>query len=517
MKLSNQRDDDGIDRVQSDQQMKVFDLTNNSRPHVMWPEEPTNEHQLFSGRRPFRKLVVMVDAELIVEDKSTNGEFSDEEHLTSLLSSPLISSFLYADDGPPADVQSVKHPRTDRDVYPGWIVLDGRSVEGNWVATYSDKKDSYSMSGVYGNAPTIAFTDTTTDAYVHLNPEEAAKRRHDDVLAANVAMQGLGADIHVSNRQFLKKRGGYATRGVTICTPREAVALIGLYLRSQGDFSIVHRFNFNRGLFYWVGMRELLPEAWRWFNACAQHSAAVGDDSLMLLSGSLLQRVDRALETRDHVLIALNQPQNNDLRDDALSALDVILVSFMAAIDVSARVTHRVLGITGDEYKAAWQNKRRGGWWRAVDSVDSQLASVVADGSRGDNVLSIVRLLRNSVHGAALQGIAYVQSGSPQQTLVGLPVSDEAELLAAMDRLGGRDAWGAQTTIPGRTHVDPGSVVENLFELVPALLNELMEKTPVERLSHVILSDEIAGPPTGGQSNPFEPWIRQSIRRLLGF
>jgi hypothetical protein len=458
---------------------------------------------------------MMVDSDLVGDGKIIGDDFSDENHLASLLELPLISSFRYSDSGPPADVQAEKQG-TSPDIYPGWIVLDPRSVEGSWVAIYSDKDDSYVMSGIHGNAPAIALTDTSTDAYTDRTPNEAGGQRHNDVLAANVAMQGLGADIYVSERPFLHRRGGYATRGVTVCTTHEAIALIGLYLRSQGDFSIVKSLKFNRGLFYWVGTRELLPAAWRWFGACVQHSAAGGDDSLTLLSGSLLQRVDRALESRDRVLVALNQPQNNDLRDDALSALDDILISFMSAIDVSARVAHRVLGITGDEYLAAWQNKRGGGWWRAVHATEPNLANVVALGTSGDDTLTIVRLLRNSVHGAALQGVAYVQSGSPQQTLVGLPPNDEATLLAAMDRLGGRGAWGARMTIPGRTHVDPGSMVEQLFEHVPALLNDLMARTPVERLANVNLQASTLGPPSGGVSNPFEPWIRQSIRRLLG-
>jgi len=394
--------------------------------------------------------------------------------------------------------------------------VDQGAPKGSWDIRFAHNDKSYTQAAVNWNIVGIAEKDVSTDAYGDLPPEKAAERRRQDAIAAQVASEGVHADMYITEREFLHKRGGYVTRGTTVCTPKDALAVLGLYFRSQGEFCVLNRYMFNRGLFFWVGARELLPSAWRWFTACAQHSIGVGDDSMMLLAGSVLQRVDRALVMRDAVHVALNQKQNNDLRDDALSSLDIILVSFMAAFDVLARVAHRVLGISGDEYQAAWQQLRRGGWWERAHAVEPALADVVRPGTSGAQVLTIVRLLRNSVHGAALQGIAYVQNGGPQETLVGLPPSDQADLLAAMDAVGGRGAWGVRAVVLGRTHVDPAVLVERLFEAVPPLLNELMDRTPVERLAHVALLPAHHGPPTGERGNPFEPWTRQSVRWQLG-
>jgi hypothetical protein len=287
-------------------------------------------------------------------------------------------------------------------------------------------------------------------------------------------------------------------------------------LRSQGDFYLHTHFQLNRGLYYWVATRELLPAAWRWFTACVQHSTAVNDTALVRLAGSLLQRFDRALEARDKVHVALNQVQGNDLRDDALAALDTVLVYFMAAFDVAARLAHQVLSIAGDEYQAAWQQRRPGGWWGKVNAIEPTLAAVVEPATTGDHVLTVVRLLRNSVHGAALQGIAYAQGGGAQQTLVALPPQDETDLLTAMDATGGRGSWGVgQTGLLG-TLVDPGMAVEQLFAAVPPVLNEIMDRTPVERLQGVNLSAADSLPPAGTGSNPFQGWMRRSIRLQLG-
>ena len=183
-----------------------------------------------------------------------------------------------------------------------------------------------------------------------------------DALAAKVA-ETIGADIFITEREYLHNVTWNLADGVTYCALDDALTGIGLYLRSQGSF-IVSRdpagrgtHTMNRGLYYWVGTRELLPSAWRWFAACVQYSTGIGDNSLLLLGQSVLQRTQRALQVRDEVHVALNKPQDNDTADEALSSLDIVLLLLMGAVDATARVVHEVLGIDGGAYKAAWQSK----------------------------------------------------------------------------------------------------------------------------------------------------------------
>jgi hypothetical protein len=268
-------------------------------------------------------------------------------------------------------------------------------------------------------------------------------------------------------------------------------------------------------------MRELLPEAWRWFTACVQHSSNMQDDGLMVLGGSLLQRVDRALETRDLIHLALNQPQNNDTQDAALSNLDVVLVLLMAAVDVAARVAHRVLQFPpSEEYRAAWQNQKKGKWLDQVRQVAPALADVVGPVTRGEAVLTVLRLLRNSVHGAGLQGLAYLRAPRKLESLVALPDRDRDAVRLAMEALGGVDGWGVRLVERDRLHLDPGVFADRLTHEVVWLLNELMRQTPIERLPKVVLSDADCQPPAGRPGldiwNEFAPWARKSIRWQLG-
>jgi len=119
-------------------------------------------------------------------------------------------------------------------------------------------------------APRAAASDDRTDAYSELEPALAADRRTSDALAAIVA-ETIGVDIFITDREYLYKMTWKLADGVTYCGLDDALTVVGLYLRSQGEFIIscdpagrgTH--TMNRGLYYWVGTRELLPSAWRWF------------------------------------------------------------------------------------------------------------------------------------------------------------------------------------------------------------------------------------------------------------
>jgi hypothetical protein len=230
---------------------------------------------------------------------------------------------------------------------------------------------------------------------------------------------------------------------------------------------------------------------------------------------SLLQRVDQALRARDEIFIALNRPQNNDTADDALAALDRLLIMLMGAVDVSARVAHMVLELDPkDRYQASW--KSGGKWLKLLRKTAPNLADLSVAVSYGDP-LTILRLLRNTVHGAALEPLA-VSEGSISRrtdTLVGLPSHDAEELLRCADRQGGRSAWGMREVIPGRIHADIDVLVERLLPDVLAFLNEAMRLTPVEKLEHANLgeADSVAA---GSGENAFSEINQQLVLAQLG-
>jgi len=492
--------------------------------HIKWPDNPKDAKRLFLRRKPLREIIVMIDGDLLWKKLSTS-KLDKRLVLTSLLNHELIEYFRYTDEGPPANIKPIKTKAArfspPYPVYEGWVVAYPFD-SGHWPVMYSSQKDTYTVGGMNGNAPQVARTDESTQAYSDLSAEDRATRREADVIALHVASQALQADLFITERPYLYSGSPLAKQeGLTVCTPEEAITIIALYLRTQKEFALPSeheavKLSFNEGLYFWVGARELLPEGWRWFSACVQHSSALNDDKLMLLGGSLLSRITKALQARDDVHAVLNLRSNNDTNDAALGSLDTVLVLLMGAVDASARVAHYILGLpAGQEYGAAWQKRS---WHQQITTAAPVLASITDAGTTGEHTLTILRLLRNSVHGAALQGVSVLEDRR-QEMLVGLPANDEAGLLAAMDAMGGRDSWGFRQLLPGRSHVEPAILVDRLFEAVIELLNALMKKTPVERLAHVVVTADSSKPPAPeqGKMDTFSEWNRLAIRCQLGF
>jgi hypothetical protein len=313
---------------------------------------------LFAGRSRYRTLVVLLDDALLPDSEIQT--WGKNFLLAGLLSLKTIGCFRYADDGPPSNVER-SFDEFMGECVQGWAVLgadDGSGHRGVRVAT----RDRISDSGIVGNLPVVAAADTTVGAYSDLSDAQAAERRRRDALALLVA-DAIGADLFITERAYLhEKRWGIA-RGVTVVDPDSALAIVGLYLRSQ-DTYVTSRdpsgrgtHTMNRGRFFWVGTRELLPAAWRWFTGCLQHSRGGGEERLVFLAQSVLQRVERALQVRDEVHVSLNRPQNNDTADEALASMDVMLLLLMGAVDATARVAHSALRITTDIHQSGWQRK----------------------------------------------------------------------------------------------------------------------------------------------------------------
>lgn len=503
----------------------IKQFKNKLRRNVDWPENPSEVPTLFSARKPLRTLRVLVDAELV--DGTTPAEQLDKATLLlALLDSDAVEWYRYTNGLPPTaseplnpSLRPPSHP-----VYIGWAVAypPEETPRPHRPVFYSANPNSYAESGVVGNVVELARTDNSQPVYGELDPEQRARMREMDALALEVADQAVHADVFITERQYLFSGSALVSRSdVTVCTRDEVIPLIALYLRAQGEFVLptghaIGKHRFDRGLYFWVGARELLPEAWRWYGACVQHASGAGDEKLELLGGSLLGRVTRALQVRDEVHMALNLPTNNDTIDEALGSLDTVLILLMAAVDVSARVAHAVLKLPGRERTAGWQNEE---WLKRVATKAPTLAAVVDAGTPGAHTVTILRLLRNSVHGAALQGVTYFEDGKAA-TRIRLPSEDEREIIAAMDAMGGRASWGVRSLGAGVSFIQPGLLVDRLFEAVVELLNSLMKETPVESLPHVALTADISQPPVDtpsrGKHDTFSEWNRMAIRWQLG-
>jgi hypothetical protein len=345
--------------------------------------------------------------------------------------------------------------------------------------------------------------------------EEAAARNEppdgwvkDTIIAQASAAAGIDVLVTASTR--LLSNDLHWISAANPMSVGEAVALLGLYLRGHNDFTINQgqggRMSYSRGLFYWVATRDLLKESWRWFTGLSDYWQATRDQSLLMLGQSVLQRFDRSLRARDAVHLQMVVPHNNDTADEAMAQLDVLLVFLLGAFDASAQIFHRTVGLEGGKF-AGWHKAR---WVESVGGRVPAVVAIVGPGSYGANVLKILAALRNSIHGEALQTVAFHDTIiGPRETLITLGLREHEELLESIEKLGGRRAWGVRDLLP-----DAAGVEVDTFDFVARLLNQLMQATPVERLTGVDVTALPDGPPEDDQV--FGVRQRRWIRALMG-
>jgi hypothetical protein len=242
---------------------------------------------------------------------------------------------------------------------------------------------------------------------------------------------------------------------------------------------------------------------------CRVPPARGEDTSLVYLSQSAFTRVQRALQARDAVHRAFNQPQHDGTAEVAVSNLDVVLITLMGALDVSARIAHLTLGLRANRtFSAGWQNPT---WLEAAIAAEPALAEAFAPHSRNATVIRVLNRLRNAVHAAAPDPLGVSSPGVDRQaTMVSFP-----HRRRRARRLDG-PAGG-----PGRLGYDvtarplPRRAERPARAAVPAaitVIDRTMAATPVERLPGVHLTAEDGEP---SKREEFAPWQRASILRQL--
>lgn len=433
-----------------------------------WPEEPraTRPRPLFEVRPALRKLAVVADNDLLAASGEEIG-VTRAELLTGLLTHPYVKLLRYRDEGPPGGLTP------DGDAPGGWACLLPPDTVGGWDLLYAYSSGEQVYTGVSRAAAEYARNDTGPDVYRDRPADAAADQRERDSLAVDVAI-AAEADLFVTERPYLFANWKVHVPGVTLCRVPEALAMVGLYLRSQHEFLLWRTANglslaANEGLFYQIGAVALLPEQWRWGAALGQE----GSDALAGLSSALRLRIVRALRTRDNFHRALNLPQERDAVRTVLMELDTLLVMLMGAVDASARFIHVLLAPGGRQHEVGWRRS----WRTRLTGQNRPLADLFDDGEPLADVLTILGRLRNTVHERAIEAVTRT-NGLVQDAPISLPAQSEQEILACMDNLGGQAAWGAGPGTGATVVIDPGRFVERLFPEVVRLLNTVMATTP---------------------------------------
>ncbi len=252
----------------------------------------------------------------------------------------------------------------------------------------------------------------------------------------------------------------------------------------------------NRGLFYGAAAQLLVPAWADWAFSCHQRVSKGELEDIAKLNHSLIARIDRALRARDRVHWQFQIPQNKDTADEALLYLDAFLLQLGGGFDAIARVLHRLGGLPANTERRA--SFRSDGWMASLAATNAASAGIMAKGQPHRLALEVIAVLRNSIHAAHLNSVAFSEGvgRGPVENRLWLPKADERMFREAIAGLGGDDEWGVQD-LPGiGVTVTLDRFVEQALGHGTAALNALLQAdtqavvAPAPRGYHGLLEQE---------------------------
>ena len=216
----------------------------------------------------------------------------------------------------------------------------------------------------------------------------------------------LEADLIVTSREWLLAERSPG-RLVSVFSPEEALALMGLYLRWHELPVIV-----GGAAVCWhpVSMRRsaaftALPAFERWNQAARAWHGATGDLTLENLNQTCLTRVARAFKFRDGVY-ALSATMAEGEPEEMLCELDSLLFSLVGAFDTAARAVDLILCLGTKPSACGWQYTGPRKWQSRIEGSAKKLYDYTRAGTEMQRLFEMLRWMRNSVHHDAL-GLAH--------------------------------------------------------------------------------------------------------------
>jgi hypothetical protein len=209
---------------------------------------------------------------------------------------------------------------------------------------------------------------------------------------------------------------------------------------------------------------------WRYFTACLHSGAVRGDDTLHL-GQSVLTRCVRALQARDAIGAQFYLRQDNNSRDAMMYHFDYLTLVLAGAIDAQARVAHRAYAMT--KPKESWASFGSKDFQKELKKCGALTLHSMATQQHFKDVLTLLYVPRNTIHGASLPTLAYRSGAEPEASFVHVPPQYSQPLWDAAARIGSPENWGL--TCDFEVLLEPYTysvaLVDESFKLIDGIAN----------------------------------------------
>lgn len=348
----------------------------------------------------------------------------------------------------------------------------GESDVADDMRLFTEYKARFSsLQGIWPYSQWLEAAKRVAASTAGLSEEKALEALEVRALAAE-----LRADITVSERDFAWSDLGRSPRSAPT-SAEEALAVIGLFLRSRGTFTVRREhnatFDMSLGSFLDSISHSLLPSLAAWIRACMTRAGAEADAAVGSYCAGATRRFQHALMARDQLLICSNRGQSPASVAETLFYFDTVLVMLAGAFDAVARVAHVAYAIKGSPRNASWRSSD----WRAALSNNAPGLAEIA-GTDAFAAVGLLGELRNNIHGDDFA--PRLSGGAQSEMLVRVPVSSADKVGAFMRRLGGEEQFGVRRE-PNDLWVEPDTLIESLLPKAADLLDVMMSKSALER------------------------------------
>ena len=232
-------------------------------------------------------------------------------------------------------------------------------------------------------------------------------------------------------------------RYFNIRSPLEATKVVGLLLRSRGNYTwqVREKFrrSFDQGLFYLVLCRHRLPNMWRYLSACVQ-AEEVQHDNISHLGHSVMLRCVRAIEARDAIGCKFYIPQNNNTNHAIMYHFDYLTLLLAGAFDVQARVARRAYRINSPiERNTNFRNQE---FLNALKNKGAKQLYDIISGQCFKDLMTLLNELRNTIHNVAMNIFISEAGKNPKWSFVRVLPEHQDLLWEAAGRYSSPERWG---------------------------------------------------------------------------
>ncbi len=373
-----------------------------------------------------------------------------------------------------ANHSSVDIIQTEKGTYPN-IEFDKFDSDSNILLFHLKVEEKLIEHGIH--SPEIF--KIKLEEYLRKNHKEfqVSKIPYDEIFSARAHYE-LNRDLFITYNSWLIDNRSYDEIKVTNPrTPKEAVKILGLLLRSKNDFCISNYHQLNRGLFYLVLARYNLPAMWRYFYACVE-SQKFRNDNILVLGNSILLRAVRCYQACDEIGKNFYHNNDNDSRDGIMYHFDYLNIILSGIFDTQARVIFRVFDMKVKKERFADFNNDK--FRKELKRLDKNIGEFIND-PIFKHTFSIISELRNTIHGANLQVIGHKKYRDPEDSYIMTSLSEIPSIRNLFSTSEKSIDWGINK-VNENIFIEPYTFSKSLIRRSFEIINRIAELTPIEKL-----------------------------------